>query len=118
MAYFFDAPDFYKMAQDSRARFDKQIDDFVTSGPAAQYARYKAAKEAKEREARRDARAEEWDSLLMGRMGLGMQPVEQAQPIYRQQENYEAPAMLDPSQLTPEQLEQLQQLYGGGNGYA
>jgi hypothetical protein len=38
------------MRQASNARFDKQIDDFVQSGPFMQYARYQQAKKAEKKE--------------------------------------------------------------------
>jgi len=58
MAYFFNTPDFYDMRQASNAKFDKQIDDFVQSGPFMQYARYQQAKKAEKKEEEREAEAQ------------------------------------------------------------
>lgn len=58
MAYFFNTPDFYDMRQASNAKFEKQIDDFVQSGPLMQWARYQQAKKAEKKEAEREAEAQ------------------------------------------------------------
>jgi hypothetical protein len=55
MAYFFNGPDFYNMQQASNNRFDRQIDDFVQSGPFAAYARYKQSRAAIDKEKAREA---------------------------------------------------------------
>jgi len=55
MAYFFNTPDFYNMRQASNARFDKQIDDLVQSGPLMQWARHQQAKKAIAKEEARAA---------------------------------------------------------------
>jgi hypothetical protein len=115
MAYFFNAPDFYGMEMAKRNQFDKQVDDFVQSGPFMQYARYKIAEDAKAREAKRDEREQELHDLLMARFrGSQQQPQQPEQE--RQQagaEAVEAPAMIDVNSLTPEQLQQIQKLQGG-----
>jgi len=58
MAYFFNTPDFYKMRQASNAKFDKQIDDLVQSGPLMQWARLKQAKQAIAKDEAREAEAQ------------------------------------------------------------
>jgi len=58
MAYFFNTPDFYNMRQASNAKFDKQIDDLVQSGPLMQYARLRQAKKAIEKDEAREAEAQ------------------------------------------------------------
>jgi hypothetical protein len=111
MAFFFNAPDFYNMAKDRQNRFDKQIDDFVQSGPFMQYARSKeekaaraAAQEQLEYQRKRDAEYDKREQLRLeymtktGRFAPPQQPPEQ--PPEQMQQTPEA------MQQTPEQMQQ------------
>jgi hypothetical protein len=85
MAYFFDTPDLFNMAQQRNAKVSKDIDDFVQSGPFMQYARHQQAMAAiakeKEREAEEQRRYEaqqemnnRYMDILAGNRGMGLNP--------------------------------------------
>jgi hypothetical protein len=105
MPHFFSTPDFYKMGTERNAKFSKDIDDFVQSGPFMQYARYKQAKAAQKAEAERQAEEQRrydqqanqdrWLNFIAGDRGAQQQTEGQQAPAQEMQQQGQQPTGWD-----------------------